>query len=169
MFPTVKKLLLFSFLAGTLCNTTAQQLNGEFGVGLGWGFNSDDGLLPDDALRSPLRIIFQAGLNYEFDEHWGLGLELSTSVFQRLDIFALDPTTALEDGTGVLDPLRTYSSIIALKPRYTFEWKGFEPYVALGAGYNWVKTQACFNILKLNNYLSLKKLRNSDFPLFKIA
>lgn len=123
----------------------AQQLNGEFGVGLGWTFNSDDGLLPGDAVRSPLRFIFQTGLNYEFNKNWGIGLELSTSVFQRLNIFTTTYTNELEDGTEILDPQRTYSSLITLKPTYTFEWKGFEPYVALGFGPQFLANRTVFD------------------------
>ena len=132
--------VLFVSLALLFCGVSlkAQHLNGEFGVGVGWGFNSDDGPLPDDAIRAPLRIIFQTGLNYHFNEQWALGLDVSTSVFQRLNIFAIGLNDVLDDGTTVLDPLRTYSSIIALKPSYTFEWKGFEPYVALGFGYTFM-------------------------------
>ena len=128
-------LLIPAFLLFSLA-IPAQQLNGEFGVGLGVGFNSDDGPLPEDAIRAPLRIIFQTGLQYRFNQRFALGLELSTSVFQRLNIFTTGLNNELEDGTEVLDPLRTYSSSIALKPSYTIEYKGFEPYVALGFGPN---------------------------------
>lgn len=123
----------------------AQKLLGELGVGLGWSFNSDDGLLPADAVRSPLRFIFQTGLHYEFNEHWGLGLELSTSVFQRLDIFTTTITSELEDGTEILDPLRTYSSLITLKPTYTLKWQGFEPYIAVGFGPNYLANRTIFD------------------------
>ncbi len=138
IFP---KIGLFLVLALGSSFLTTAQLKAEFGAGLGWTFNSDDGLLPDSAVRAPLRFIFQGGMHYGFNEHWGLGLDLSTSVFQRLDLFALDTSNELEDGTNVIDPQRTYSSIIALKPTYTFEWKGFDPYVAIGVGYNFLETR----------------------------
>jgi hypothetical protein len=134
-------LVLFLFSLGL----KAQQLNGEFGVGLGWTFNSDDGPLPNDAVRSPLRLRFQTGLHYEFNKKWGLGLELSTSVFQRLNIFTTTFTNELEDGTEVLDPQRTYSSLVTLKPTYTFKWKGFEPYIALGFGPHFLVNRTIFD------------------------
>lgn len=137
-FPKIGFFLVL--VLGSPLFTTAQ-LKGEFGAGLGWTFNSNDGLLPDTAVRAPLRFIFQGGMHYGFNEHWGLGLDLSTSVFQRLDLFALVTTSELEDGTKVVDPQRTYSSIIALKPTYTFEWKGFDPYLAIGLGYNFLETR----------------------------
>ena len=137
-------LFLILILGGTL--STRAQLKAEFGAGLGWTFNSDDGPLPDTAVRAPLRFIFQAGMHYGFNERWGLGLDLSTSVFQRLDIFAFDPSNELEDGTLVLDPQRTYSSIVALKPTYTFAWKGFDPYLALGVGYHFLETRTVFDL-----------------------
>jgi len=127
-------LIPFFFLFSLV--SPAQQLNGELGLGLGWGFNSDDGPLPEDAVRAPLRILLQTGLSYQFNQRLALGLELSTSVFQRINIFTTGLNNELEDGTEVLDPLRTYSSIIALKPSYRFEYKGFEPYIALAFGPN---------------------------------
>ena len=126
----VPALLLFSL------GLHAQQFHGAFGVGLGWGFNSDDGPLPEDAIRAPLRILLQTGVQYRFNQKLALGIEFSTSVFQRLNVFTTGLSNELEDGTQVIDPLRTYSSIIALKPYYTFEYKGFEPYIALAFGPN---------------------------------
>lgn len=134
-------LFLFNFIY-----TCSAQLQGEFGVGLGWGLNSNSSHLPETAVRAPLRAILQGGINYELNENWTLGIELSTSVFQRLDIFSLDTQSELEDGTIVVDPQRTYSSIIAFKPAYSFEWKGFEPYVSLGLGYNFLATRTVVDL-----------------------
>ena len=136
------------FLVFLFFSTAGQaQLKGEFGAGLGYTFNSDDSLVPEDAIRSPMRFIFQAGAFYHFNKNWGIGFELSTSVFQRLNIFPLDIENTLEDGTKILDPQRTYSSLLALKSSYRWEWKGFDPYVSLGVG---------------PNFLAIRTIRNTE-------